>query len=69
LATRSVRDGASVLIWAIAAPTTISAIVVSSGSPLQWLTTAPQGAAGLLNDVQGLGERPDLIEVDEDRVR
>src|SRR5262249_14566477 len=44
LASRSVRDRLPVLIWPALVATTKSAMVVSSVSPLRWLTTAVQQA-------------------------
>ena len=70
LATRSDRDGAPVLIWPVPIATTRSAIVVSSVSPERCETTADQPArAGQRDRLDRLGQRPDLVELDEDRVR
>ena len=70
LATRSERDGAPVLIWPVPIATTRSAIVVSSVSPERWLTTAVQPAlAREVDRVDRLGQRADLVELDQDRVR
>ena len=70
LATRSDRDGAPVLIWPVPIATTRSAMVVSSVSPERCETTADQPRAARERDrFDRLGQRADLVELDEDGVR
>ena len=67
MATRSERDGAPVLIWPVPMATTRSAMVVSSVSPERCDDDGrPAGAAGQVDRVDRLGQRPDLVELDED---
>ena len=69
-ATRSVRDGAPVLIWPAPVATARSAIVVSSVSPERWeMTHAVAVRARELDRLERLGQRADLVDLDEDRVR
>ncbi len=68
-ATRSVRDGAPVLIWPAFTATARSAIVVSSVSPERWeITVAYPAARRDLDRLQRLGQRPDLVHLDENCV-
>ena len=69
-ATRSVRDGAPVLIWPAFVATARSAIVVSSVSPERCeITTRVAVPLRELDRLERLGERADLVHLDEDRVR
>ena len=68
-ATRSLRAGAPVLIWPVPSATARSAIVASSVSPERWDMTAR--VAVLVREphrLDRLGQRPDLVHLDEDRV-
>ena len=69
MATRSERDGAPVLIWPAPVATARSAMVVSSVSPERWRDDrGPAGAAGQLDRLERLGQRADLVELDQDGV-
>ena len=69
LAMRSERDSEPVLIWPALVPTAMSAMVVSSVSPERWLITdGVAGALGHLDRGEGLGQRADLVDLDQDRV-
>ena len=68
-ATRSERDGAPVLIWPQPVATARSAIVVSSVSPERWRHDGRvAGRAGEVDRGQRLGQRADLVDLDQDRV-
>ena len=70
LAVRSPRLGAPVLICPAFVATARSAIVVSSVSPLRWRYHVRVAAArGQRDRVERLGERADLVHLDQDRVR
>ena len=69
LATRSLRAGAPVLIWPQLVATARSAMVASSVSPRAVAHHAGVAVAGgQLDGVEGLGERADLVDLDQDRV-
>ena len=69
LATRSLRAGAPVLIWPQLVATARSAMVVSSVSPERWdMTDVYRLAAARLDRLQRLGERTDLVDLDQDRI-
>ena len=69
LATRSDRAGAPVLIWPQLVATARSAIVVSSVSPGAVAHHAAVPVAlGHLDGIQRLGERADLVDLDEQGV-
>ncbi len=68
-ATRSERAGAPVLICPALVATARSAIVASSVSPERCeIDHAVAVPVGELDRVERLGERPDLVDLDEDRV-
>ena len=68
LATRSERAGAPVLICPALTATARSAIVVSSVSPERCEITVPyDGPVGQRHRVERLGQRADLVELDQDR--
>ena len=70
LATRSERAGAPVLICPTPVATARSAMNVSSVSPERCeIDGAVAGVARDRDRVERLGERPDLVELDQDRVR
>ena len=59
-----------VLIWPLPVATARSAMNVSSVSPDRWLMTTPQPGV-LRGPDRGprLAQRPDLVDLDQDRVR
>ena len=66
---RSVRLAEPVLIWPVPRATARSAIVLSSVSPLRWLEMLRVAVAmGQLDGVDRLGQRADLVDLDEDAV-
>ena len=70
LATRSVRLAEPVLIWPALVPTARSAMVVSSVSPERCeMTLRVAGVARHGHRVERLGDRADLVQLHEDRVR
>ena len=69
LAIRSERAGEPVLICPPFVATARSAIVESSVSPERWLhDRGVAGALGHLDGVEGLGQRADLVDLDQDAV-
>ena len=69
MATRSLLDGAPVLIWPTPVATARSAMVVSSVSPDRCDMTDAYPFARQLDRLEGLRQRPDLVDLDQDRVR
>ena len=69
LAMRSERDSEPVLIWPALVPTAMSAMVESSVSPERCeIDRGVAGALGHLDRGEGLGQRADLVDLDQDRV-
>ena len=69
LAMRSVRLAEPVLIWPAFVATAMSAMVVSSVSPLRWLMIAVKPLRlGQLDGVERFGQGADLVDLDEDAV-
>ena len=70
LATRSERAGAPDLIWPQLVATARSAIVTSSVSPERCdITERYDGASRARHRFERLGERADLVDLDQHRVR
>ena len=69
MATRSVRLAEPVLIWPALVATAMSAMVVSSVSPLRWLMIVRVAvAAGQFDGFQRFGQGADLVDLDENAV-
>ena len=69
MAMRSVRLAEPVLIWPALVATAMSAMVVSSVSPLRWLMIGGEAVAlGQFDGVERFGQGADLVDLDEDAV-